>query len=269
MYTYEKGLFEVASHEKTNYALYRFIYTIISSLYVVLLYYWINFYVIIFGVILVLSIVCIEYVIKRHKKKAHQRRQKTFHDIFYPAFIHEHPLNKEETITLTQPYHDQTFHGLHTRNLETFWLHLKQDTIHMSLSESIISGKKRQRMTLVVPYSEDVQLEIRSYQRVSESYPIKVNGSGYMLYSNQKDSIQLYKNIFERMFVYKNIDQLDIKIKNKICLVTFKLEGVLKPLRYNSKEDVLLKHKECIHQYLDAVSHILHIIKEPYHAYRK
>jgi len=269
MYTYEKGLFEVASHEKTTYTVFRFIYTITCSLYVVFLYYWINVYVIFFGVMLVLSVISTEYVIKRHKKKVHQRRQKTFFDIFYPAFISEHPLNKEHTITLTQAYHDQSFHGLHTSNLETSWLHLKQDTIHMSLSESSIKGKKQQRMTLVMPYSENVQLEIRSYQRVSESYTIKVSGSGYMLYTNQKDSIQFYKNIFERVLVYKHIDQLDMKIKNNTCLVTFKLDGVLKPLRYNIKDDVLLKHKERIHQYLDSVSHILHIIKEPYHAYRK
>lgn len=270
MYKYEKDMFEVATLNHRSYKKNRIIYlALIICVFVVTYFTGIQMYTWIIILIAFSIMWFIERSIKNAKTLHIERLKNQFIDIFYPVFLAEHTLHQKAQIKIHKSIHDKVIKTIHSNlNLHT-WLTLYQEDVKCFLSEFKINDNLQQRMTIILPYQDDVELEIRSFQRVSTTYPIKVSGSGYTLYTNDKQTIDFYKNMFERIWVYKKMDQLDIMLKNDTLYIAFKLVGIGKPLDFQTKNEVLLNHKNFIHSYLDAIDHILNIIKEPSHAYRK
>jgi hypothetical protein len=276
MFDYEKGLYDVVSIEKKRFIHLRWVYILLFLIQIIILTMW-QQYIIYTIPSFTLSFILM-YVIETYIKKTYhnisERRKQSYYDIFYPAFLSEIEKTTEQSFKWVSNLNRATSyienHAMYpTLNVKPL-MHLQSDDIHIYITEyDVKKHSKKFRLWLSLSYIDDIHLEIRSFQRVSQNYPFKLAGSGFMMYADQKDMISYYRSLYERIRVIKTMDQVDMIVHDDMCDITWNM------ISYNTLEDIRIKdkvlrsHIQQLQYVIDTTLQMIKILKEPKDAYRK
>jgi hypothetical protein len=272
MYTHEKKLFEVATHNTKSYIKLRYVYVFLSVLVISI---WIYFQPLMIYMVPAM-IVCIIFGVLSeiyiHKRNIrHQDIVKhQFKRIFYPAIISS--LTQEDPLVFKID-HIEIEHNIQTSdmyqdlNYETYVnVHSKVDHIAMTIHQ-FQTKKVNYRIFISTPYDKNIEVEMRSFLRPKQNYVYKEQASGFHMYALKKEHIHMYKKMFEKLRVIKDIDQLDVKIKNGRMYVTYKLTSLKIPHIYQSSDKVILMHETYFKRFIESYQAISKTLKEISHAY--
>ena len=272
MYTHEKKLFEVATLNTKTYLKLRYVYVFLSVLVISI---WIYFQSLIIYTLLGM-IVCIVFGILseiyiRKRNIRHQDIVKNqFKRIFYPAIISR--LTQEDPFVFEIDHNSiekdiQTSEMYQDLNYEIYLnVHSKVDHIAMT-THQFQTKKVSYRVFISTPYDKGIEVEMRSFLRPKQNYIYKEQASGFHMYALKKEHIHMYKKMFEKLRVIKDIDQLDVKIKNGRMYVTFKLTSLKIPHIYQSSDKVILMHETYLKRHIESYQAISKTLKEISHAY--
>lgn len=272
MYTQEKKLFEVGTLNKKTYLKLRNIYIFLNVIVIFIWIYYQSFMIYLIPAMIVCIVFGILSEIYIYKKNIRHQDivKEQFKRIFYPTIItnltqvdplvfeYEHN-NIEKDIQTSDMYQDL--------NYETYvYIHSKVDHIAMTIHQ-FQSKKVSYRVFISVPFDKSIEVEMRSFLRPKKTYIYKEQASGFYMYGLKKEHIHMYKKIFEKLRVIKDIDQLDVKIKNERMYVTYKLTSLKIPHIFQSNDKVIQMHESHLKRFIESYQAIKKTLKEISHAY--
>jgi hypothetical protein len=271
MYSYEKKVFEVSSLDTKSYLKKRYVYIIITLLIVISMFLFqsVRLYLILGLLIPIVLGVIIERDIKKRKTDHQVKVIKQFKDIFYPSIL------SNDGIDSPYKYIDQNNTNEMIQSSEMYVHHDVEIHVQFQcfndeiiLTQHQLNHKKMNRVFISSPFDEDISVEMRSLIQPKNKYTYKESMAGFIIYAFKKEHIQTYKKLYEKLRVMKDIDQLDVKIKNGYIFITYKLSGLHIPNRYQNHDKVIQSHEAYIKYVIESYQAISKTLKERTHAYR-
>jgi hypothetical protein len=273
MYTYEKKVFDVSALDTKTYVKRRYIYIFLTLIIVIAMIIFTSLIVYIsIGLMIPITLsVMIEQDIKKRKIAHKDIVTKQFKEIFYPSMISKYT---GEEYYLYEKNHHAMESEIKTNDIYPqmpfeIFIHFKSKEDNIAITRHALNGhKKSNRIYISTEFEQDVSVEMRSFLRPKHPYTYKESMSGFMIYTSKKEHIQTYKKLYEKLRVMKDIDQLDVKIKDGRIYLTYKLLGLEIPNIYRSNDKVILAHETYINHLIHSYQAILKTLKESTHAHR-